>query len=76
MHGWWGKVNETLLSDKKDFYSHLSMESITAACYMNDKGIYKDIQTKKIWVNIIITWIAGKNSMKYYYQRKQIFTIT
>ena len=29
----WKKINETLLPEKEDFYSHLNMEDITDADY-------------------------------------------
>ena len=33
----WEKFNETLLPEKKDFYSHLNMEDITDADYTHVK---------------------------------------
>ena len=35
----WEKVNETLLAEKEDFYSHLNMEDITDADYMHRKFV-------------------------------------
>ena len=37
----WKKFNETSLSEKEDFYSHLKMEDITDSGYDQAKEIYK-----------------------------------
>ena len=37
----WDKLNETLLSEKEDFYSHLNMEDITDADYAHAKRVLK-----------------------------------
>ena len=38
----WEKLNEKLLSEKEDFYSHLSMEDITDTDYMHARRVCKD----------------------------------
>ena len=40
------KFNETSLSEKEDFYSHLNMEDITDADYTHTKRVCKDIEIK------------------------------
>ena len=40
--------NETSLSKKKSFYSHLNMEHITHADYTHWKKVRKDFEIKKI----------------------------
>ena len=42
----WEKFNETLLPEKKDFYSHLNMEDITDADYVHAKRFCKDFEKK------------------------------
>ena len=42
----WEKVSETLLPEKEDFYSHLSMEDITVADYVHEKRVCKDFEKK------------------------------
>ena len=42
----WEIFNETLLPDKKHFYSHLNMEDITDADYAH--GVCKDFETKNL----------------------------
>ena len=42
------KFNETTLSGKEDFYSHLNMEDITDADYTHAKRVCKDFEIKKI----------------------------
>ena len=37
----WEKFNETSLTEKEDFYSHLNMENITDSDYANVKRVYK-----------------------------------
>ena len=37
----WTKLNEALLPEKEDFYSHLHVEGITDAEYMHAKRFYK-----------------------------------
>ena len=49
----WEKFNETSLSDKEDFYSHLNMKDIADADYVHSKRIYKDSE-RKILENIMI----------------------
>ena len=40
------KINETLLREKEDFFSHLSMEDITDADYLYTKKVCKVFKTK------------------------------
>ena len=42
----WKKFNETSLSGKEDFYSHLNMEDITDAEYAYAKRVCKDFEKK------------------------------
>ena len=42
----WEKFNETLLSGKEVFYSHLKMEGITDADYVHTKRFCKDFEIK------------------------------
>ena len=42
----WEKLNETLLSGKEVFYSHLKMEDITDADYAHTKRYCKDFEIK------------------------------
>ena len=42
----WKKVNETSLSEKEDFYSHLNMEDIIDANHANAKRVCKDFKIK------------------------------
>ena len=44
--GDWGKLNETSLPKKKDFYSGLNMEDITDADYAKIKRVCKDFDIK------------------------------
>ena len=44
------KLNETLLPEKRDFYSHLNMSCITAADFTNGKRVCKDYKIKKLGV--------------------------
>ena len=44
----WKKFNETSLTEKKDFYSHLNMEHITTEYYAHADRVCKDFETKKI----------------------------
>ena len=37
----WEKFNETLLSEKKDFYSHLNREDVTDKDYAQAKRVCK-----------------------------------
>ena len=46
--GDWEKFNETLLPEKKDFYSHLYMEDITDADYARTKRVYKDFRIRNL----------------------------
>ena len=51
MHDW-EKFNKTLLPEKEEFYSHLSMENIDAD-YADTKRVCKDLE-KFFFVNIVI----------------------
>ena len=42
----WKKLDETSLPEKEDFYSHLSMEDITAANWAHAKIACKDFEIK------------------------------
>ena len=42
----WEKFNETSLTEKEDFYSHLNMEDITDAHYA--KNVCKDFEIKNL----------------------------
>ena len=44
----WGKFSETLLPEKVDFYSQLSMEDITDTDYAHAKRFCKDFQIKNL----------------------------
>ena len=44
----WGKLNETSLPEKEDFYSHLDMEDITDADYTHAKSVCKDLENKNL----------------------------
>ena len=44
----WEKLNETLLPEKEDFYSHLNMEDKTDADYAQAKRVSKDFEIKNL----------------------------
>ena len=44
----WEKINKTSLPEKEDFYSHLNMEDIIAADYMQAKRVCKDFEIKNL----------------------------
>ena len=44
----WKKFNETLLPQKEDFYSNLSMEDIKDSDYNHAKSVCKDFETKNL----------------------------
>ena len=44
--GDWKKFNETSLSEKGDFYSHLNMEDIADAYWSQGKIVFKDFEMK------------------------------
>ena len=44
----WEQFNETSVSEKEDFYSHLSMEDITVSNYAHAKRVCKDFEIKKL----------------------------
>ena len=43
-----GKIYETSLPEKEDFYSHLNMEHITDAYYAHVKRVFKDFEIKNL----------------------------
>ena len=47
MHDW-EEFNETSLSEKEDFYSHLYMEDIPDADYADTKRVCKDFDFKSL----------------------------
>ena len=44
----WQEFNETSLSEKEDFYSHLNMKDITDADYAHAKRVCKDFEIKNL----------------------------
>ena len=44
----WEKFNETSLSEKEDFYSHLNIEDITDPDYAHAKKILKGFEIKNL----------------------------
>ena len=44
----WQKFNETSLTEKEDFYSHLNMEDITDLDYADTKRVCKDFEIKHL----------------------------
>ena len=44
----WEKLNETLLPEIEDFYSHLNMEDITDTDYELAKRVCKDFEIKDL----------------------------
>ena len=44
----WEKFNETSLTEKDDFYSHLNMKDITDADYAHTKRVCKDFEIKNL----------------------------
>ena len=44
----WKRFDETLLPEKKDFYSNLNMEDITDADYKHAKRVWNDFEIKSI----------------------------
>ena len=44
----WEKFNETSLSEKEDFYSHLNIEDNTDLHYVHAKRVCKDFKTKNL----------------------------
>ena len=42
------KLNETSFPDKKDFYSHLSMQDITYADFEHKKRVCEDFEIKHL----------------------------
>ena len=44
----WEKFNETLLSEKEEFYSNVNMEDTTDADYMHAKRLCKDFEIKHL----------------------------
>ena len=48
MIGKWEKFNETTLTEKEDFYSHLSMEDIIDVDYAHARRVCKDFKIKNL----------------------------
>ena len=44
----WEKINKTSLPEKEDFYSHLNMEDVIAADYVQAKRVCKDFEIKNL----------------------------
>ena len=44
----WAKFNETLLTENKEFYSHLNMEDITEADFAHAKRVSKNFEIKNL----------------------------
>ena len=44
----WPKFNETLLTEKEEFYSHLNMEDITEADFAHVKRVCKNFEIKNL----------------------------
>ena len=44
----WAKFNETLLTEKEEFYSHLNMEDITEADFAHAKRVCKNFEIKNL----------------------------
>ena len=44
----WEKINKTSLAKTEDFYSHLNMEDIIAADYVQAKRVCKDFEIKNL----------------------------
>ena len=74
------KFNEKLLSEKKDFYSHLNMEDITYADYAHAKRVCKDFEIKNLvdyhdlYVQTI-TLLSGDNCEKFRIMYLQIYEL-
>ena len=44
----WEKINEVLLGEKENFYSHLNMKDITDADYAHTNRVCKDFKIKNL----------------------------
>ena len=44
----WKRFDETLLPNKKDFYSSINMEGITSVDYRHAKRVFKNFNNKNI----------------------------
>ena len=44
----WEKINEVLLAEKENFYSHLNMKDITDADYAHTNRVCKDFKIKNL----------------------------
>ena len=44
----WRRFDETLLPNKKDFYSSINMEGITSVDYTHAKRVFKNFNNKNI----------------------------
>ena len=74
------KFNETLLPEKKDFYSHLNMEDITNADYAHAKRVCKDFEIKNLveYLDLYvqtITLLSGDNCEKFRIMCLQIYEL-
>ena len=58
----WTKINETSLTEKEDFYSHLNMEDITAADYTHAKMFENISKSLKIYSFSLRFWISMARS--------------
>ena len=65
----WTKINETSLTEKEDFYSHLNMEDITAADYTHAKMFENISKSLKIYSFSLRFWI----SMAMSFRKDEIF---
>ena len=45
---WWERFNETPLPTMKEFYSHLTMESITNSDYKHAKRVWEDFELQNL----------------------------
>ena len=48
IYGWLGKSNETSLTEKENFYSHLNIADTTGADYAHAKRVCKDFEIKNV----------------------------
>ena len=58
----WGKFNETSLPEKENFCSHLNIEEIIGADYVQTKRVCKDSEKKRKiskW-NVIVNWCISE----------------
>ena len=60
----WTKINETSLTEKEDFYSHLNMEDITAADYTHAKMFENISKSLRIYSFSLRFWISMARSFR------------